>query len=496
MVPPLHYYASRMRSAFLSLVVGLALLLPAAPAAAQSGPRNCSVTSQNLYVRAVLDQYYLWYQDLPELNPANFANPEAYLEAVRYRPRDSSFSYITSRAANEAFYGDSQFVGMGISTQTGTNELRVLQVFADSPASEAGLARGDHITEINGRSVQDLVASGDISTAFGENEPGVTVSMVVRAREGEPRQVSITKRVTTIPTVSLTRTFRVDGRTVGYVFFRNFVQPSYAALDEAFAALKEAGATELVIDVRYNGGGLVDVATHLGGLVGGPVTDGRVFGEFRHNDRNTRLNETLRFGNPPQTLTLQRLGERAHHQRPAAAHPRHRHRRHDLRQACRPVRLLVLRQGARGRVVLDRQRRWAGRLFRRHRPDLHGGRRRRARSGDGRGIVISGGVPLHPHRSVFADDLDARVPHAEGPRGPGSRLRVALADQRVLTLMGQKTCRRSCHVAGARAACRGPCDVPVRRRHDFTSRVRTDVGVGARGTRVGALAHGRWHGHR
>ena len=89
--------------------------------------------------------------------------------------------------------------------------------------------------------------------------------------------MSITKRVTTIPTVSLTRTFRVDGRTVGYLFFRNFVQPSYAALDDAFAALREAGATELVIDVRYNGGGLVDVAMHLGGLVGGPVTDGRVF---------------------------------------------------------------------------------------------------------------------------------------------------------------------------------------------------------------------------
>ena len=119
--------------------------------------------------------------------------------------------------------------------------------------------------------------------------------------------MSLTKRVATIPTVSLTRTFRVDGRTVGYLFFRNFVQPSYAALDDAFAALKEAGATELVIDLRYNGGGLVDVATHLAGLVGGPVTDGRVFGEYRHNDKNTRLNETLRFANPPQTLTLQRL---------------------------------------------------------------------------------------------------------------------------------------------------------------------------------------------
>jgi carboxyl-terminal processing protease len=306
LVSPLHI-ASRMRSAVLSLLFGVAVLLPATPAAAQSGPRNCSVTSENLYVRAVLDQYYLWYQDLPQVNPANYASPEAYLEAVRYRPRDTSFSYITSRAANEAFYGDSQFVGFGISTQTGTNELRVLQVFSDSPASEAGLARGDHITEINGRSVQELVATGDIAKAFGESEPGVTASIVFRPRAGEPRQVTLTKRVVTIPTVSLTRTFRVDGRTVGYLMFRNFVQPSYTALDDAFSALKEAGATELVVDLRYNGGGLVDVATHLAGLVGGPVTDGRVFGEFHHNDKNTRLNDTLRFGNPPQALTLQRL---------------------------------------------------------------------------------------------------------------------------------------------------------------------------------------------
>jgi C-terminal peptidase prc len=306
LVPPLHV-AARMRSAILSLLVGVVWLAPAAPAAAQSGPRNCTVPSENVYVRAVLDQYYLWYRDLPQVNPSNFASPEAYLEAVRYRPRDTTFSYITSRAENEAFYGDSQFVGFGISTQTSTSELRLLQVFPDSPASEAGLARGDHITEINGRSVQDLIATGDIGTAFGASEPGVTAAIVVRPRAGEPRRVDLTKRVVTIPTVSLTRTFRVDGRTVGYLMFRNFVQPSYTALDDAFSALKDAGATELVIDLRYNGGGLVDVATHLASLVGGPVTDGRVFGEYHHNDKNTRLNQSLRFENPPQALALQRL---------------------------------------------------------------------------------------------------------------------------------------------------------------------------------------------
>ena len=290
--------------AVLVLVCGLV----AQPAAAQSGPRNCTPLAQNMFVREVLDEYYLWYQELPRLNPANYSGPEAYLEAARYRPLDSFFSYVTSREANDAFYGESQFVGFGFSTQTAEDELRVLQVFPDSPASDAGVARGDRIVEINGRSVAELVRSGLIGNAFGAAEPGVTSAIVVRSRNGEERRSTLTKRVVTIPTVSLTRTFRVDGRTVGYLMFRNFVNPSYGALDEAFAALREAGATELIIDLRYNGGGLVEVAVHLGSLVGGSVTQGRVFATFQHNDKNTALNEDLRFETAsPQALNLSRL---------------------------------------------------------------------------------------------------------------------------------------------------------------------------------------------
>jgi C-terminal peptidase prc len=261
-----------------------------------------------MYVRDVLDEYYLWYRELPRANPANYATPEAYLEAVRYRPLDSYFSYITSRAANDAFYGESQFVGFGFSTQTQVTELVVLQVFPDSPAAEAGLARGDRIVEIDGRSVADLVATGRIGGAFGANEPGVSATIVSRSRSGAERRSTLTKRVVTIPTVSLTRTFNVDGHTVGYLFFRNFVTPSYAALDEAFAALRTAGATELVLDVRYNGGGLVDVAVHLASLIGGVSTQGQVLATFQHNDRNSALNEDLRFETAPeQTLNLSRL---------------------------------------------------------------------------------------------------------------------------------------------------------------------------------------------
>ncbi|MBA3271663.1 MAG: PDZ domain-containing protein [Acidobacteria bacterium] len=295
-----------MRLLITLLVALYGTVLPSV-ASAQSGPRNCTPTSQNLFVRDVLDEYYLWYRELPRLNPSQYATPEAYLEAARYRPLDSSFSYVTSRAANDAFYGDSQFVGLGISTQVDGTEMRVLQVFPDSPASEAGMARGDRIIEINGRTVVQLVESALIGGAFGASQPGVTAQLVFRSRDGLERRASLTKRVVTIPTVSLARTFRVDGRTVGYLMFRNFVKPSYAALDEAFAALREARATELVIDLRYNGGGLVDVAVHLGSLVAGSLTEGRVFATFQHNDKNSALNEDLRFMQASQPLNLSRL---------------------------------------------------------------------------------------------------------------------------------------------------------------------------------------------
>jgi len=285
----------------------IALLLTAWPAAAQNGPTNCSVPSQNLYVRDVLSDLYLWYDRLPTLNPTTYPSPEAYLEAVRYRPIDATHSYITSAAANEAFYSDSQFIGLGLSTQTTGGEMRVLQVFKDSPALDAGLDRGHRITQINGQDVAALIANGQSGGAFGPSDIGVVSDIVFETRTGERRQARMVKRLVTIPTVSLTRVFEVDGRRVGYLFFRNFVRPSFAALDDAFAALREARITELVLDLRYNGGGLVDVAVHLASLIGGVPTSGQVLSVYAHNDKNTRLNKTLRFENPAQAVGLSRL---------------------------------------------------------------------------------------------------------------------------------------------------------------------------------------------
>ena len=290
-----------LRTAF----VLAALLVTAAPARAQAP--SCSPTGQSIFVRDTLQELYLWHRELPDLNPARYDSPEQYLDAVRYRPLDTSFSYLTSRAASDAFFSESQFIGLGLSTVVTAGELRVLQVFAGSPAEEAGLERGARIDVIDGRAVAALIEGGAIDAAFGPAQAGLEVALEFRRRDGERRVAGLRKRAVTIPTVSLTRVFEVGGRRVGYLFFRNFVRPSVAALDEAFAALRLAGATELVLDLRYNGGGLVDVAVHLASLIGGSTLRDQVFAESRHNDRNFRLNEINRFTSPAQALGLNRL---------------------------------------------------------------------------------------------------------------------------------------------------------------------------------------------
>jgi C-terminal peptidase prc len=291
------------------LAVAAALL----PASSAAQPANCTVPAQNLFVRDVLQQYYYWYQFLPNPNPPRFGSPEAYLDAVRYRPLDEHFSYIASRAATDAFYSSSQFIGFGFQNQTSIIEdgaaaqMRVLQVYPDSPAAAAGLARGDYIVSVAGRTVTDWWLSGQLGEIFGPAEEGYDITFVYRRGEQAPVEASMTKQLVTIPTVSATRVYEVDGRKVGYIFFRNFVEPSVEALDVAFAQLREAGVRELVLDLRYNGGGLVSVAQHLGSLLGGVRANGNVFARYVHNDRNAFRNQDLRFEEKANWLTLDRL---------------------------------------------------------------------------------------------------------------------------------------------------------------------------------------------
>jgi carboxyl-terminal processing protease len=297
-----------------ALLAGLALSCGSGdspPTAADSGgtaAANCATLGQCTFVRDALQSYYYWYGELPNPDPGSFASPEAYLEAVRYRALDSSFSYITSKASSDAFYSDSQFIGFGLSyTRTGDTELRLAQTFPGSPAADAGMDRGDTLLSVNGKSVADLLRSGEIATIFGAEQVGVTADVTWRDLAGRQTSATLSKRLVTIPTVSQTAVLSAGSSRVGYIHFRNFVQPSVEALNTAFTQIRDQGATELVLDLRYNGGGLVSVAQHLAGLIAGPPLVGQVFVQFTHNDKQSSRNTAYNFEAKPQALAASRL---------------------------------------------------------------------------------------------------------------------------------------------------------------------------------------------
>src|SRR5574340_1098090 len=139
---------------------------------------DCTTRGQVTFVRDVLREWYYWYRDLRDADPAQFQSPEAYLAAVKKNPPDASFSYIMSKAASDAFYSDSQFIGFGFSyKRTAEAELRVAQSFPDSPAADAGLDRGDTFLSFNGRSVADLLRTGDLGTVLGPEQEGFAVDV-------------------------------------------------------------------------------------------------------------------------------------------------------------------------------------------------------------------------------------------------------------------------------------------------------------------------------
>ena len=286
----------------------LAAFLATASLASAQTAGDCGIAAQNAFVRDTMNDIYFWYAEMPEVDPAAYPSPDALLEALRYRPLDTSFSYVGMRVAEEAFYSDSQFIGFGFSMKlVGPDDLRVSQVFPDSPAAGAGLARGHQLLEVNGVAVAELLSAGRLDAAFGASEVGVPGRVRYRDLDGVEHDAEMAKALVTIPTVSLTRVYQVRGRKVGYVVFKNFVQPSVAALDAAFATLFPERVNDLVLDLRYNGGGLVSVAQHLAGLIGGKPTSGQTFAQFVHNDRNAHRNQTLRFPFPQNALALRRL---------------------------------------------------------------------------------------------------------------------------------------------------------------------------------------------
>lgn len=286
---------------------GLAVLVLAGCGGSSGGDDGgCGIVEQNEFVYRTMQDLYLWSDEVPAVDPAAFGSPEALLDALRV-PQDS-FSFIRSIAEDDALLGDGQFVGIGVrSDQPAPEELRIVEVFEGGPADRAGLDRGDRILSVNGRPIAEVLADEGFSAALGPAEVGVEVDLTWRTPAGTERAATVTKAVVTIPPVARVDVLDTAAGPVGYLVFRTFVETAAGPLEDAFATFKSAGVAQVVIDLRYNTGGLLSIAQLLADLAGGAGAAGAPIYSLEYNAANSDRNRTVLFRDRANSLDPVRL---------------------------------------------------------------------------------------------------------------------------------------------------------------------------------------------
>ena len=219
---------------------------------------QCSVPGQNDFVYQVMQDIYFWNTEIPMVDPGSFASPEDLLEAIRFRPLDQTFSTIQIAAEQSLFFAEGQSVAVGVTLVfDGAGALRIAETIVGGPAEIAGIRRGDEITAINGVAIADVLAGPAYwRAAFGADEIGTPVQLAITNLANMQTVYDLEKVLVTIDPVPVTAIFDANGIQVGYLNFKTFITPSFNQLEAAFETFVAGNVTELILDLRYNGGGV------------------------------------------------------------------------------------------------------------------------------------------------------------------------------------------------------------------------------------------------
>jgi C-terminal processing protease CtpA/Prc len=277
-------------------------------------PAACSLRAQQDFADQVLNEWYLFPDLLATANPAAFSNLDDYLDArvapARAANRDRFFTFATSIAEENALINSGSSAGFGIrlAYDTTNRRLFVTEAYEGASGLAAGLDRGSEITAIGTsaatlQSVSSLFASGGaqaVANALGPSTAGLTRVLRFTQPGGAVIERSITKTDFALDPVSDRYGALIlnDGaRRVGYINLRTFIISDAAnQLRAAFGQFAAQGVTELIIDLRYNGGGLVSVADTFGDLLGrnrvGQVWSREVLRPSKAAENSTRLFQT------------------------------------------------------------------------------------------------------------------------------------------------------------------------------------------------------------
>ena len=285
-----------------------------------TGGDTCSLANRQQFVRDVLNEWYL-FPDLLATNvtASNYTNVQDYIDALvapaRAQSKDRFFTYITSIKEENALIQSGSSAGFGIrlAYDPSANRVFVLEAFEAGTGFLAGMDRGTELLTIGSQSVSSLMSSGGpqaVINALGPSDPGVARSFTFRTREGTERNANISKTEFSLDPISDRYGVKVlnDGTgPVGYINLRTFiVEDAGPQLRTAFQEFRQQGITKVILDLRYNGGGLVSVAELLGDLMAADKS-GQVFSKTVLRPSKSSENEIDRFASQPQAIAATKI---------------------------------------------------------------------------------------------------------------------------------------------------------------------------------------------
>jgi carboxyl-terminal processing protease len=198
-----------------------------------------------------------YYRSVPEGDLVD-SSLEGMARGLRRSYEDRFSEYLSPAILerfNEAIEG--HFSGIGLSVAEAERGLRAERVFKGSPAERAGIEVGDIIVSVEGRSIAGLSAT--VATERIKGPEGSEVTIGVLERGGEVRKARLTRAEIAVPVVS-SRVVERGGEKLGYVRLAAFSEGAHGFLRQAVEKVRRQGARGLVLDLRANGGGLLQEA--------------------------------------------------------------------------------------------------------------------------------------------------------------------------------------------------------------------------------------------